>query len=170
MFRWHHHVSSSDPCERMWKHFPQENCRTFCRVLLSVTLSSGLLSGIISALLSALRRMHGLFSLTPCRPAWVMFLQKSTFTSSRLSPWATTPSRQQSVMRKQFSRWRQHSFLQLCSTEITSWSVMCPQPDRIKESRLGHLWHRYQSVISITMRTLCTCDEVQWDLFCVIMP
>lgn len=159
MSKWHHYMFSCAPYEGLWKHFHQENCRTFCSVLLSITLSSGLLSGIISALLSALRRMSGLLLLTACRPAWVMFLQKSTFTSSRLSPWATTPSRLQSVMRTQFSRWRQHSFLQLRSVEVTSWSVMCPQPDRVKESRLGHLWHRYQSVISFTTRALWTRDN-----------
>lgn len=142
-------------------YFHQENCRSFCSVLLSGTFSSGLLSGIMSALLSALSWMFGLFSLTACRPAWVMFLQKSTFTSSRLSPWAATPSRLQSVMRTQFSKWRQLSFLQLCSIEITSWSVMCPQPDRVSERRLGHLWHRQQSVTPLTKRQTSTRVGVQ---------
>lgn len=134
----------------MWKHFHHENSRTFCSALLSGTISSGFLSGNISALLSALSWIPGLFSLTACSPAWVMFLQKSTLTSSRLSPCATTPSRLQSVMREQFSRWRQRSFLQLCSMESTSWSWMCPQPDRVSESRFGHLWDRLQSVPSLT--------------------
>lgn len=129
----------------IWTDCYQEKCRTFCNVLLSGTLSSGLLSGIMSALLSALRQRLGLLCLTASSPAWVMFLQKSTFISSRLTPWATTPSRPRSVMRTQFSRWRKRSFLQLHSTEITSWSVMCPQPDRARERRLGHLRHKQQS-------------------------
>lgn len=118
----------------------QENCRTFCSALLSCTFSSGLLSGIMPALLSALSWMSGLIFLQSCSPACVMFLQKSTFTTSRLVPCVTTHCRLQSVMRTQFSRWRLRNFLQLCSTEIRSWSVMCAQPDRVSESRLGHMW------------------------------
>lgn len=142
------------------KHFPQENSRTFCSVLLRGTFSTGLLSGIISALLSALSWMLGLFSLIACSPSWVTFLQKSTLTSSRLSPWATTPScRLQSVMRTQFSRCRRHSFLQLCSTEITSWSVMCPQPDRVSWSRLGHLCAH---TMVVTLRTNYRFAHTWW--------
>lgn len=124
----------------------QEKCRNFCSDFLRGAFSSGSLSGIISALLSALSRMAGLISLQLCSPACVMFLQKSTFTSSRLSPCASTPCRQQSVMRTQFSRWSLRSLLQHCSTEITSWSVMCAQPDSVSECRLGHLEHRKQSI------------------------
>lgn len=141
----------------VWKRFPHENSRSFCSAPLSGTIPSGFLSGIISALLSALSRMLGLFSLTACSPAWVMFLQKSTFTSSRLSPWATTPSRLQSVMRTQFSRWRQRSFLQLCSVEITSWSVMCPHPARLSDSRLGHLWDTQQWVTLLNKERANKC-------------
>lgn len=134
----------------MWKCFHHENSRTFCSALLSGTISSGFLSGIISALLSALSWIPGLFSLTACSPAWVMFLQKSTLTSSKLSPCVTTPSRLQSVMREQFSRRRQRSFLQLCNMASTSWSWMCPHPDRVSESRFGHLSDRQQTVTSLT--------------------
>lgn len=117
----------------------QENSRTFCKVLLSCSLSSGLLSGIMPALLSALSWMAGLLSLTACSPAWVTLRQKSTCTSVRSAPCSTTACRTLSLMRTQFSRRRLRSLLQLCSTAITSWSVMCPQPDRVRESRLGHL-------------------------------
>lgn len=120
-------------------HFSHESNRSFCSALRRVAMTSGFLSGIISALLSALSWTLGLLSMTARRPSWLTFLQKSTLTSSRLSPCATTPCRQWSVMRAQFSRWRRRSFLQLRRMEITSWSVMCPHPDRLSESRLGHL-------------------------------
>ncbi len=173
MSKSHRNVLPCGSCERMWKHFRQENSRCFGNVLLSGILSSGLLSGIMSALLSELSRMPGLLSLMACSPAWVMFLQKSTVSFSRLCPWAATPCRLQSVMRTQFSRWRLRSLLQLCSTEITSRSVMWPQPDRVSESRLGHLWHKQQSVTSSTKdrSSTHTCWEYNYykDLFCVIL-
>lgn len=135
-------------CSPLWEKMPEclPHDNSFCSAILSGTVPSGFLSGIIYALRSALSWMLGLFSLTACSPARVMFLQKSTFTSCRLSPWATTPLRLPSVIRTQFSRWRQRSFLQLCSMEITSWSVMCPHPARVSESRLGHLWDTDQWV------------------------
>lgn len=124
----------------------QEYCRNFCKAFLSGSFFSGLLSGIISALLSAISWMNGLNSLQLSSPAWVMFLQKSTRTSSRLSPFSATPCRLWSVMRTQFSRRRLRSFLHHCSTEITSWSVICAQPDSVKVRRFGHLRYRQQSV------------------------
>lgn len=116
-----------------------ENSRTFCSALLTGANAAGFLSGIISALLSALSWMSGLLSLTACSPARVMFLQKSTVTLCRLCPCRAAPSRLLSVMREQFSRCRQRSFLQLCSMGSTSWSVTCPQPERANDKRLGHL-------------------------------
>lgn len=122
--------------------FPHETMRTFCSALLRDAATSGFLSGIISTLMSALSWTLGLLSLTACRPSRLMFLQKSTLTSSRLPPCAAAPRRQPSVMRTQFSRWRRRSFLQLRRTEMTSWSVTWPHPDRLSESRLGHLSRR----------------------------
>lgn len=127
------------------RSFLQEYWRNFCSALLSGSFSSGLLSGIISALRSALSWMTGLISLQLCSPALVMFLQKSTLTSSRLSPCSATPCRLWSVMRTQFSSRRLRSFLHFCSTATKSWSVMCAQPDNVRVRRLGHLQHRQQS-------------------------
>lgn len=120
-------------------HFPHETRRTFRSALPRDAVTSGFLSGIISTLMSALSCTLGLVSRTACRPSRLMFLQKSTLTSSRLPPCSAAPRRQPSVMRTQFSRWRRRSLRQLRTTETTSWSVTWPQPDRLSESRLGHL-------------------------------
>lgn len=120
-------------------HRSQEKIRNFCRALLICVFSSGLLSGIISALCSALKCISGLFSLTSCSPAWVTLRQKSTLTSARLCPGSTTACRMESVIREQFSRLRLRRPLQLRSTLMTLSSVMWPHPERVRESKFGHL-------------------------------
>lgn len=130
-----------------WKQIHHENSSPFCRALLIGANASGFLSGIISALLTALSWTSGLLSLTSFSPAWVMFLQKSTVTLCKLRPWRAAPSRLPSVTREQFSRCRRRSFLQLCSTGTKSWSVTCPQPERVNDRRLGHLRGREHSVM-----------------------
>lgn len=117
----------------------QEKIRTFGSALLMCSFSSGWMSGIIPALLSAASWTPGLFSLQVCNPVCVTFLQKSTLTSCRLPPWVTTACSTASVTRQQFSRHSRCSRLQLRSTLITSSSVMCPQPDRVRDSKFGHL-------------------------------
>lgn len=128
-----------------WKHSHHDSSRAFCSAPLTGANASGSLSGIISALLTALSWMSGLLSLTACSPARVTFLQKSTVTLCRPCPWCAAPFRLLSVMRAQFSRCRQRSFLQLCRTGSTSWSVTCPQPERVNDKRLGHLTDRERS-------------------------
>lgn len=142
----------------------QENIKNFCRALLICVFSSGLLSGIISALCNALRCTSGLLSLTSCSPPLVTLRQKSTLTSVRLWPWSTTAWRRESVIREQFSRLRLRSILQLFSMLITSRSVMCPHPDRVSESRFGHLnqQHKKKNFVMLMDRNI-TC----WFTICV---
>lgn len=117
----------------------QEKTMTFCNALLMCSFSPGSMSGIICALRSATSRTAGLFSLQVCRPVCVTFLQKSTLTSCRLPPWVTTACSTASVTRQQFSRHSRCSRLQQRSTLITSSSLMCPQPERVRDSKFGHL-------------------------------
>lgn len=117
----------------------QEKIRTFCSALLMCSFSPGSVSGIIPALRSAISRTAGLFSLQLCSPVCVTFLQKSILTSCRLPPWVTTACSTASVTRQQFSRHRCRSRLQRRSTLITSPSVTCPQPDRVRDNKFGHL-------------------------------
>lgn len=117
----------------------QEKIRAFCSALLMCSFSSGWVSGIIPALRSATSWTPGLLSLQVCSPVCVIFLQKSTLTSCKLPPWVITASSTASVTRQQFSRHSRCRRLQLCSTLITSPSVMCPQSDRVRDSKFGHL-------------------------------
>lgn len=93
----------------------------------------------MAALCSALRVRLGQAARRRSRPAALTLRQKSTCRVCSARPCAATAARVRLVTRAQFSRRSARRRGQLSNRRVRQSSVTWPQPESVRDARLGHL-------------------------------